>query len=129
VEEKRMAFTYLLLKCMETQRWREKLLKSNWSYKNDEMDYKKITKYTKITDMINLEKLLCKIQCKWQKPHKAHSTKGSGRERGTTGYEANSVYDLYVIRTVKLKVYMIFMLFVPYNLKCIWSLCYSYHTT
>jgi len=65
--------------------WREELLNRNWLCNNYELDYKKITKYTGITDFINLGKVLCKIQCKQEKPHKAHSNKVSGREERTTG--------------------------------------------
>jgi len=42
-------------------RWREELLNRNWLCNNYELDYKKITKYTDITDFINLGKVLCKI--------------------------------------------------------------------
>jgi len=50
-------------------RWRKKLLNRNWLCNNYELAYKKITKYTDITDFINLGKVLCKMQCKQEKQH------------------------------------------------------------
>jgi len=79
-------------------RWREELLNRNWLCNNYELDYKKITKYTDITDFINLGKVLCKLQCTQEKPHKAHSTKGSGREGRTTGYRADRLHTILIIR-------------------------------
>jgi len=79
-------------------RWRKKLLNRNWLCNNYELDYKKITKYTDITDFTNLGRVLCKMQCKQEKQHKAHSTKGSGREGRTTGYRADRLHTILIIR-------------------------------
>ena len=56
---------------METQRWREKLLNSNWLNNNYEMDYTKITKCTEITDFINVGKVRYNVSRKSHTKHTA----------------------------------------------------------
>jgi len=47
----------ILLECKEAHR-KKTLLKNKWLYKNKEIDYKKLTGFSKIGGMENLRKIL-----------------------------------------------------------------------
>jgi hypothetical protein len=85
-------------------RWKKELVNRNWLCNNYELDYKKITKYTDITDFINLRKVLCKIQYNTsRKSHTKHITlrgsggKGRGELLDTELTDCTQYYLTYVI--------------------------------
>jgi hypothetical protein len=60
--------SYLLLKCPETLRWTEKLLRSTWPHINEKIAIKKILTAENDIQHRNLGTVPCSIVCKWKKP-------------------------------------------------------------
>jgi hypothetical protein len=57
---------HIILKCLETKKWREEYVNSNWLNMNDDLAYKKITSCINVNRMKVLGKYLFKTKCKWE---------------------------------------------------------------
>ncbi|KDR17814.1 hypothetical protein L798_08243 [Zootermopsis nevadensis] len=57
---------HILLKCTETGRWREQLLRNKWFTVGEELAFKKILSTTNDTEVRDLGKFLYKVRCKRQ---------------------------------------------------------------
>jgi hypothetical protein len=57
---------HILLKCLETKKWREQFLSRKWLLLNEGIAYKKIINCTNITELRNIGIYLYKIKCKWE---------------------------------------------------------------
>jgi hypothetical protein len=55
---------FVLLKCKETQIYRDKILNDKWLYINEEIAHKEIISCTTITELKNFGKLISKLKCK-----------------------------------------------------------------
>jgi hypothetical protein len=56
------------LKCPETLRWTEKLLRNAWPHINEKVAFKKIRTANNDTQERNLDTVAYNIECKWKKP-------------------------------------------------------------
>jgi hypothetical protein len=65
IEGKKMDALHILLKCLETRKWREQFLSRKWVTANEEVAYKRILNCTNVVEL-NIEKYLYKIRCKWE---------------------------------------------------------------
>jgi hypothetical protein len=63
---KKESESHLLLKCPETQRWREELLNNKYSHFNEEVALRKTVTVNRVTEQENLDSLAYKIKCKWE---------------------------------------------------------------
>jgi hypothetical protein len=55
---------YILLKCMETPRWRSEFLNSKWLIINEQRAYNKFVKCDRVTELTKLGKCFYNIRCK-----------------------------------------------------------------
>jgi hypothetical protein len=60
--------SHLLLKCPETLRWTEKILRNAWPHINEKVAIKKKKKKKNDTQERNLDTVAYNIECKWEKP-------------------------------------------------------------
>jgi hypothetical protein len=57
---------HILLKCLETRKWREEFLSRNWLILNEWIAYKKIINCINIIELRHKGSYLYKIKCKWE---------------------------------------------------------------
>jgi hypothetical protein len=57
---------HILLKCLETRKWREQFLSRKWLMLNEWIAFKKIITCTNIINLRNIGSYLYKIKCKWE---------------------------------------------------------------
>jgi hypothetical protein len=57
---------HILLKCSETNKWREECVNSIWLNINEDLGYRKIISSTNVNKIKSLGKYLFKTKCKWE---------------------------------------------------------------
>jgi hypothetical protein len=57
---------HVLLKCVETRKWRKQLLSRKWLTVNEESAYKKIINCTNAVKLRNIGNYRYKVRCKWE---------------------------------------------------------------
>jgi hypothetical protein len=57
---------HIILKCLETKKWREEYVNSNWLNMNEDLAYNKVIRCINVDRLKALWKYLFKTKCKWE---------------------------------------------------------------